>query len=160
MPHAPSKLDEEKVQEILIESLEELLDQEAPDEADSAALYVKHPEQFQTGRSDERAFGIPGGGFAMLVGPLLMCWVVEVAKWFLEELAKKGTQTIAVSTFTYLKRKVFGPPNEVKRKEETILAITAALVKAGWNAKKAGATAEKVWQTGIQTGQRLAAGEG
>ena len=65
-------LDEAQAQEILIDELEKLLEQEAPKEVDSAALYVENPEQFQKQGTDERAFGIPGSGFALLAGPAVL----------------------------------------------------------------------------------------
>ncbi len=149
-------LDEAQAQEILIDELEKLLEEEAPKEVDSAALYVENPEQFQKKGADERAFGIPGSGFASLAGPVLMTLVLHVAKMLLEELAKKGAEMGAQSALGYVKRKLLGPPPELQVKAETIASITQALIQAGWNTKKAAATAEKVWQTGVQTGQRLA----
>jgi len=65
-------LDEAQAQEILIDELEKLLEEEAPKEVDSAALYVENPEQFQKQGTDERAFGIPGSGFALLAGPAVL----------------------------------------------------------------------------------------
>jgi len=149
-------LDEAQAQEILIDELEKLLEQEAPKEVDSAALYVENPEQFQKQGADERAFGIPGSGFALLAGPVLMTLVLQVAKMLLEELAKKGAESAAQSALGYVKRKLLGPPPEQQLKADTIASITQALILAGWNTKKAAATAEKVWQSGVQTGQRLA----
>ena len=149
-------LDEAQAQEILIDELEKLLEEEAPKEVDSAALYVENPEQFHKEGADERAFGIPGSGFAFLVGPMLMTLVLQVARLVLDELAKKGSEMAAQSALGYVKRKMLGPPPEQQLKAETIASITQALIKAGWNTKKAATTAEKVWQTGTQTGQRLA----
>jgi hypothetical protein len=149
-------LDDAQAQEILIDELEKLLEEEAPKEVDSAALYVENPEQFQKKGADERAFGIPGSGFAFLAGPVLMTLVLQVAKMLLEELTKKGAEVAAQSALGYVKRKLLGPPPEQQVKAETIAAITQALIQAGWNTKKAAATAEKVWRTGIQTSQRLA----
>ena len=73
-----------------------------------------------------------------------------------EELAKKGSQMAAQSALGFIKRKLLGPPPEQQLKAETIASITEALIKAGWNTKKAALTADKIWQTGVQTGQRLA----
>lgn len=149
-------MDEAQAQEILIDELEKLLEEEAPKEVDSAALYVENPERFHTRGADERAFGIPGSGFALLVGPVLMTLVLQVTKLVLEEIAKKGSQLAAQSALGYVKRKLLGPPPEQQLKAETVSSITEALIKAGWNTRKAATTAEKVWQTGVQTGQRLA----
>ncbi|WP_309890027.1 hypothetical protein [Archangium sp.] len=85
-----------------------------------------------------------------------MTLVLQVAKMLLEELAKKGADSAAQSALGYVKRKLLGPPPEQQLKAETIASITQALILAGWNTKKAAATAEKVWQSGVQTGQRLA----
>ena len=151
-------LDDTQAREILIDELEKLLEEEAPKEVDSAALYVESPEQFHQRGADERAFGIPGAGFALLSGPVLMTLVLQVARIALESMVKQGAQRAAQSALAYVKRKLLGPAPEQQLKAETVASIAEALIKAGWSTKKAAATAEKVWQTGLQTGQRLASG--
>lgn len=157
---APTRTQEDlsQVEELLIEEMERLLDDVAPNEADTAALYVTTPESFLQKGSDERAFGIPGAGFATLVGPVLVGFVVMIARTFVEHLVKKGTETAANSLLARLMRVLrLAPAPEVPRKEKTVVAITTALIEAGWDAGRAGETAEKVWQSGVSFGQRLAA---
>jgi hypothetical protein len=147
-----------QAEEILIEEVERLLDDVAPNEADTAALYVESPESFLQKGSDERAFGIPGAGFAMLVGPMLVSFVVMIAKAFIEHVVKKGTETAATSFLARLMRAFrLAPAPEDVPKEKTVAAITTALIEAGWDAGRAGNTAEKVWLSGVSAGQRLAA---
>ncbi|OJT23821.1 hypothetical protein BO221_17800 [Archangium sp. Cb G35] len=147
-----------EAEEILIEEVELLLDDVAPNEADTAALYVESPGSFLDKGSDERAFGIPGAGFASLVGPILVGFVVMIAKSFIENVVKKGTETAATSFLARLMR-VFRlePATGAPLKEKTVKAITSALIDAGWDAGRAGETAEKVWRSGISAGERLAA---
>lgn len=147
-----------QAQEILIEEVEQLMEDVAPNEADTAALYVETPESFLAKGSDERAFGIPGAGFAALVGPLLVKFVVLIAKSFSEHLLNKGAETAATAFLARLMRAFrLGPTQEPVRKEKTVATITTALIEAGWDAGRAGKAAEKVWQSGVTAGERLAA---
>ncbi|MFY0565027.1 hypothetical protein ACN28E_14400 [Archangium lansingense] len=147
-----------QAEEILIEEVERLLDDVAPNEADTAALYVETPESFLQKGSDERAFGIPGAGFANLVGPVLVGFLVLIAKSFIEHVVKKGTETAATSFLARLMRAFrLAPAPEAVGREKTVATITTALIEAGWDAGKAGTTAEKVWSSGVSAGQRLAA---
>lgn len=147
-----------QAEEILIEAVERLLDDVAPNEADAAALYVEAPESFLRKDSDERAFGIPGAGFAILVGPMLVSFVVTIATAFFEQLVKKGTESAASSLLARLKQAFRrAPVPDVARKEKTVAAITVALIEAGWQAGRAGDAAEKAWLSGVSAGQSLAA---
>lgn len=145
-----------QAQEILIEEVEQLMEEVAPNEAVTAALYIESPESFLRRGDDERAFGIPGAGYATLVGPLLVSFVVMIANAFVDQLVKKGIETAANSFLARLMRAFqLAPAPEVPRKEKTVATITTALIEAGWDAGRAGKTAEKVWQSGLSTGQRL-----
>ncbi|HEY0093986.1 MAG TPA: hypothetical protein VGB96_06665 [Archangium sp.] len=148
---------QDQAREILIEEVERLLDDVAPNEADTAALYVETPESFLEKSSDERAFGIPGAGFAQLIGPVLIGFVVMIAQAFVGHLVKMGTETAASSFLKRLMR-AFGwrPALEAPSKEKTVATITTALIEAGWEAGRAGEVAEKVWRSGVSAGQRLA----
>jgi hypothetical protein len=68
-----------RAEEILIEEVERVMDDVAPNEADTAALYLETPESFLDKGSDERAFGIPGAGFASLIGLELMGYLLLFA---------------------------------------------------------------------------------
>ena len=143
-------------QEVLIEEIEQLLDEAAPDEIDSAMLYVVSPEEFKGEARNERAFGIPGGGVAYLVGPLLLDFVVQIAITFLKEFTKQGLETSVKLALDYLLHRLKSDTKiEAAKKEDTITAIKTALIKAGWEASKAAETAEKVWNAGVKTGERM-----
>lgn len=145
-----------QAEDILIEEVERLLDDLAPNEADAAALYVEAPENFQRKGSDEKAFGIPGSGFANLMGPMLVSFVVMIAKAFVDRLVKKGGDTVASLLLERLRRSFrLAPAAETLRKEKTLATITVALIEAGWEAGRAGDAAEKVWMSGVGAGQRL-----
>ncbi len=143
---------------VFTKELEELLDIEAPQEADSAGVYVESPESFRE-RGKERIAGVPGAGIVELAGPLLLQWIVAVAAATWTEVKKEAIEDASKAVRGWLAR-LFGkgrakPP--VTTKAETVAAITASLIRAGWDAGKAGRAAERTWQQGQEAGRKLAA---
>jgi hypothetical protein len=147
----------DKTKQVLTEELEELLDAEAPREADSAGAYVESPDAFR-GQGGEQIAGVPGAGAIELVGPVLLQWVGAVAFAVCVDLGKEPAKQALKDVwgwFAGLFREGQEIPT-VTKKQDTLAAITAALIRAGWDAEKAGATAERVWAQGQRAGQKLA----
>jgi hypothetical protein len=138
----------------------DVLLEDHPEEADSISLYLESPERY-AGRAEEALAGGPGGGVAVLLGPFFLKWMSFIAMGYLAEVNKLVVGEAAKKTVEWLKRLMGrGTPRpalpEVDVMTETISAITTSLIKAGWPAQKAGAAAERVWQSGRSIGRRVA----
>src|SRR5579864_5561983 len=96
----------EKNNQILVGEMEKLLDQVAPSEADLTASYVQAEAEYEKARPEEKRYGIPGAGFAELVGPILLHFVVVIAMDVLAAARKKGAEAIATEAWKYLSSKV------------------------------------------------------
>jgi hypothetical protein len=143
---------------VFVEKLEELLDAEAPQEADSAGAYVESPESFQ-GHGKERIAGVPGAGIVELAGPILLKGIVAVAAAVWAQIKDQAIEDASTAVRDWLAR-VFRKGEarlSVTTKEETVAAIATSLIRAGWDADKAGRAAKRVWQQGQEAGRRLAA---
>lgn len=143
-------------EKILIEEMEKLLDRTSPNEVDLAALYVTDPKGFRASTPGEVPFGIPGAGVAMLVGPILLPFLAQIATNMLQAAEKKGSEALVAIASDYLNRKFKRLPRPAaKSKDEVIAAVCSALTHAGWETSKAGAAADLVWQYGLETGRRM-----
>ncbi|MBN2351392.1 MAG: hypothetical protein JXD23_02405 [Spirochaetales bacterium] len=148
-------------EDLLIEELKDLLCKEAPSEAAFARAYVEFPEEYSE-EADEKIAGIPVEGVVALLGPVVLPWLIEIAKKIIkdigEEIYKKILKSGVDSLFAKI-LKIFSKQKkaEIKagKKEDTIIAITNALIKAGWDAGAAGAKAEEVWKHGESLGRKM-----
>ena len=141
---------------ILVVEMEKLLDEVAPTEADLAGSYVVDQSTYERTASEERKFGIPGAGLVTLVGPILLHFLVVIAMDICSATRKKGAELIADQLFRRLSAKLRSSLPKPKGKEETILAIVAALKTAGWDEPRAIKGANLAWESGLQTGRRFA----
>jgi hypothetical protein len=150
------RMSTDRTDEILIGEMEKLLDDVAPSEADLAASYVQAEPEYERVQPEEKRYGIPGAGLAVLVGPILLHYVVVIAMDVLAAARKKGAEAIAAEMWNYLSSKVRRSlPAKDRGRTETIDAIVKALKAAGWDDERAGAAADLAWESGIETGRRF-----
>ena len=147
--------------EIIIEELEKLLKEESPDEVAYAKAYVNYPEDYFK-RPGEKIAGIPIPGEFNLLGPVILPWLIGISMVVARDLGSAIYKKIIDKSITALFDKISKILKKKKdtkinitTKEDTIIEITKALIKAGWNAGEAGKKAEEVWRYGENLGKRF-----
>lgn len=125
-----------------------------PDESPFAAQFL---DDWDTGKSQEKAFGIPAGGMEILIGNLLAPFLIAIAREILEKVKDKAVEEGAEAGLEWIKSRFKGKTlPKADSRAETVGDIVTALIKAGWSPSEAGRAAEKVWESGEKAARKLA----
>jgi hypothetical protein len=141
---------------VLVDELEAVLLELCPTEAVAASDYVLQPDAFQVGGRD-RPLSFPGAELAILYGPIVLHWILQVALDFIVEAKKAAMKELASKAIGYLSKKLHCAPRTPRpKREDAVREIYEALLAAGWLPDSALPAAVRLWEAGTMAGEKLA----